>query len=84
MIDVEAHKVNFLNIFHSSNIEYNLFSICIIKTTASLVFAKKEKRTVFDNKFDVTLVEIQMKTRYLVDAYLDVTHQAVFSFYNLL
>ncbi len=76
MIDGEALQVNFLNVFHSPDLEYNLFSVGTIEEADYSVLAKNGKMTVFDNEANVALVGTQIGTGYLVDVPCDEIYQA--------
>ena len=62
MMDGKALQVNFLNVFYSPDLEYNLFSVDTIKEPSYSVRAKNEKITVFDNNDNAALVETQIRT----------------------
>ncbi len=83
MIDGKALQVNFLNVFNSPDLEYNLLSVGIIEESGYSVLLKNRKLTVFDNENSVSLVERQIETSYMVDRPFDETYQALSSFYSL-
>ncbi len=64
IIDGVALQVNFLNVFHSLDLEYNSLSVVTIKEAGYSVLAKNRKMTVFDNEDKSALVETQMGTGY--------------------
>ncbi len=56
IIDGEALQINFLNVVHSPDLEYNLLSVGTIEEAGYSVLAKNGKRTVFDNENNFALV----------------------------
>ena len=57
MIDGEAFQVNFFNVLHSSDLEYNFLLVGTIEEADYSVLAKNEKMTVFDNENNVAVVD---------------------------
>ncbi len=78
MIDSEALRINFLNVLHSPDLEYNLFSISIIDQAGYSVLAKNRKMPVFDNEDNIALVGTKIWTCYLIDITFGETYQALF------
>lgn len=54
LLDSKFKVVNFYNIFYVLELEYNFFSVTIIKKASYLILAKKVKIRVFDKKNNVT------------------------------
>ncbi len=77
MIDGEALQVNFLNVLHSLDLEYNLLSVGTIEEAGYSVLAINGKMKVFDNEDNVALVGTRIETGYLVDVPCDETYQAL-------
>ena len=66
-IDGKSEVVNFCNILHAPELEYNLLSIGTIKKASYSILAKKKKMIVFDNKDNATLEATRIRTSYLVN-----------------
>lgn len=62
MIDDRAFKVNFLNVFYFLYLKYNLFFIGITEETFDSILAKNGKIIFLNNKNNVTIVKILIKT----------------------
>ena len=59
--------VNFCNVFHAPELEYNLLSVGIIEKAGYSILAKKGKMTGFDDKDNVALEATRIGTSYLVN-----------------
>ncbi len=79
IIDCEALQVNFLNVLHSFDLEYNLLSVGTIEEAGYSVLAKNGRMKVFDNKDNIALVGTRIVTGYLVNVHFDGTYQALSS-----
>ncbi len=67
IIDIEALHDNFLKLFHSPYLEYNLLSVGIINEDSDSVLGKNGKMMIFGDKDKVSLVEIQIGIHNSVD-----------------
>lgn len=67
LIDGKLKFVNFCNILHVPELEYNLFFVGIIEKASYLILAKKGKMRVFDDKNNVAFEAIRIGISYLVN-----------------
>ena len=67
LVDGKSEVVNFCNILHAPELEYNLLSVGTIEKAGYLILAKKGKITVFDNKDNVALEATKIEISYLVN-----------------
>ena len=67
LVDGKPEVVNFCNVFHAPELEYNLLSVGTIEKAGYSILAKKGKMTVFDDKDNVALEATRIGTSYLVN-----------------
>ena len=67
LVDCKREVVNFCNVFHSPELEYNLLSVGTIEIASYSILAKKGKMTVLDDEDIVALEATRIGTSYLVN-----------------
>ena len=71
IINDKALQINFLNIFHSFDLEYNLFSVGPIKKNWLLSLDQNSENESVVNRDDVALMKTQIYIRYLISSLSD-------------
>ncbi len=67
LIDSKPEVVNFCNVLHTLELEYNLLSVGTIEKAWYSILAKNGKMTIHDNKDNVVLEATRIGTSYLVN-----------------
>ena len=83
LIDGKPEVVNFCNIFYAPELEYNLLSVGTIKKACYLIFVKKRKIIVSDDKDNFALKATKIGTSYLVNVLTSKRTLALASLYSV-
>ena len=67
LVDGKQEVINFCNVFHAPELEYNLLSVGTIEKAGYLILVKKGEMTVFDDKDNVALEATRIGISYLVN-----------------
>lgn len=67
LVDGKSEVVNFYNVLHALELEYNLLLVGTIEKAGYSILAKKEKMIVFDNKDNVVFEATRIGISYLIN-----------------